>query len=503
MSNQLAERIRAVLELDPAAPAVEHEGHWTDWATVSAMAFGVENALREAGLGAGSPVGLILRNHPAMVAALLGVLLTGGTAVTINPSHGDTGLCTDIAELRPAAVIALEADWGRPGVSAAAAGALGLCVGSGPIPVRPHPGLEVLGRGPFRMVAGDVAVEMLTSGTTGPPKRIPLTYSAFEDTVAAAGTHYSTSGDTAVRLRSGVAIISSPLVHMSGLFRTLLSVCQGRKIALLERFRVSEFVDLVQRHRPRAVSLVPSALTMVLDADVDPAVFAGVEVVTSGTAPLPVAVQEAFEQRFGVAVLPSYGATEFAGGVAGWNLALHRDWSVLKRGSVGRAQSGREIRITTVDDGTEVPAGAQGRIEVRTGGGEWVRTTDIGRIDTDGFVYVDGRIDDVILRGGFKVAPAAIVDALRSHPAVRDAGVTGISDHRLGAVPVAAVELANGARADATELISFLRERLTRYQVPTRLIVVDELPRTPSLKVSQPELRKMFDDVDETEEVTT
>jgi acyl-CoA synthetase (AMP-forming)/AMP-acid ligase II len=139
-----------------------------------------------------------------------------------------------------------------------------------------------------------------------------------------------------------------------------------------------------------------------------------------------------------------------------------------------------------------MPTGAQGQIEVRTRGGEWVRTTDLGRLDEDGFLYVDGRADDAIIRGGFKISPADVVDALRSHPAVRDAGVTGLPDARLGAVPVAAVELAAGAEVEPDELLVFLRQRLTRYQVPARLLVVDELPRTPSLKVSQPALRELF-----------
>jgi acyl-CoA synthetase (AMP-forming)/AMP-acid ligase II len=279
---------------------------------------------------------------------------------------------------------------------------------------------------------------------------------------------------------------------MSGLFRTLLNICEGRKIALLARFRVPDFVDLVVRHRPRAVSLVPSALVMVLDAEVPPEVFSSVEVVTSGTAPLPVDVQTAFEDRYGVAVLPSYGATEFAGGVAGWNLALHREWSGRKRGSVGRAQQGREIRIVSVPDGTEVAPGQQGRIEVRTTGGQWVSTTDLGHLDADGFLFISGRIDDVIIRGGFKVNPADIIAVLRTHPSVRDAGVTGLPDDRLGQIPVAAVELACGAEVTAEQLLDFLRDRLSRYQVPARLVVVDELPRTPSLKVSQPGIRELF-----------
>lgn len=493
MSDDLAARLRTVFALDPEASAIEFDGRWTDWKSLNAIATGVEQQLRAAGLGPGAPVGLVLRNQPAMVGALIGVLFAGATVVTVNASHGDTGLCADIGELNLAAVIALGVDWQRPGMRDAATGALGLQVNHDPAVVEVLPDLEAPGPGPFRPEPDGIAVEMLTSGTTGPPKRIPLSYQAFESTVAAAGAHYSTTADRAPRLRSGVAIVSSPMVHMSGLFRTLLNIAEGRRIAMLERFRVADFVDLVQRHQPRAVSLVPSALAMVLDANIEPGVLASVQVVTSGTAHLPVAVQEAFEQRYDVAVLPSYGATEFAGGVAGWNLELHRQWAESKRGSVGRPQRGREIRIVSVQDDTELGPDQQGRIEVRTRGGEWVRTTDLGRVDADGFVYVDGRTDDVIIRGGFKVTPATIVEALRSHPAVRDAGVTGVPDERLGAVPVAAVELAAGASADADELLEFCRERVTRYQVPARLIVVDELPRTASLKVSQPRLRELFD----------
>jgi long-chain acyl-CoA synthetase len=495
LSQQLADRIRAVLALDPGAPAIEYQGYWTNWQSLADVASGVESQLVAVGLGEGAAVGLVLRNHPAMVGAMLGVLLANGCIVTINPSHGDAGLASSIHELNLPAVVALPTDWQRRGVVEAAAGAMGLRATIDPACCRPVSGLERPGQGPFRGRAKGVAVEMLTSGTTGPPKRIPLPYSSFEHTVAAASAHYSSGRSPELRLRSGVAIVASPLVHMSGLFRTLLNVCEGRRIALLERFRIPDFVDLVVRHRPRAVSLVPSALAMVLDAGVAPEVFSSVEVVTSGTAHLPVDVQTAFEERYDVAVLPSYGATEFAGGVAGWNIALHRQWAKTKRGSVGRPQRGREIRIMSVEDGTELPAGEQGRIDVRTTGGDWVQTTDLGRVDADGFVFVDGRTDDVIIRGGFKVTPTDIVNVLRAHPAVRDAGVTGLADDRLGQVPVAAVELVNGGRATPEELLAYVRERLSRYQVPARLVVVDELPRTPSLKVSQPGVRNLFEEV--------
>lgn len=493
----LTARIQAILGVDPGADAVEFGGTWATWGSLAEVAHGVADHLSSAGLAPGAPVGLVLRNDPAMIAAMLGVLMARCCIVTLNPSHGDEGLGHDIRDLRLPAVVACGADWDRAGVIESAKGALGIRVSIDERPLEVLTGLESPGDGPFRESDPAVAVEMLTSGTTGPPKRIPLTYSAFERTISAAGTHYGSSDDTAARLRRGVMIVSSPLVHMSGLFRTLLYVCQGRQIALLPRFTVDDFIDLVVRHRPKAVSLVPTALAMVLEADVDPVVFDSVKVVTSGTAPLSVSLQETFEDKYGVAVLPSYGATEFAGGVAGWNLTLHREWAQSKRGSVGRPQPGREIRIVAVDDGREAATGEQGVIEVRTAGGEWVRTTDLGRLDSDGFLFVDGRTDDVINRGGFKVTPADIVEALRSHPAVRDAGVTGIADERLGAVPVAAVECVEGHDVAADDLLAYLRGRLSRYQVPAGLKIVDELPRTPSMKVSQPAIRALFERPDE------
>lgn len=493
----LADRIEAILGIDPDAGAIEFGGTWTTWGSLAAVAHGVGNRLSSAGLAPGAPVGLVLRNDPAMIAAMLGVLLARCCIVTLNPSHGDEGLGHDMRDLRLPAVVACGVDWDRAGVKEAATGALGLRVSVTDRPVEVVTGLESPGDGPFRQSDPAVAVEMLTSGTTGPPKRIPLAYSAFERTIVAASAHYGSHDETGPRLRRGVMIVSSPLVHMSGLFRTLLYVCQGRQIALLPRFTVDDFIDRVVRHRPKAVSLVPTALAMVLDADVDPGVFDSVKVVTSGTAPLSAHLQETFEDKYGVAVLPSYGATEFAGGVAGWNLKLHHEWAESKRGSVGRPQPGREIRIVAADGDHEVPAGEQGVIEVRTAGGEWVRTTDLGRLDADGFLFVDGRTDDVINRGGFKVTPADIVAALRSHPAVRDAGVTGLADERLGAVPVAAVECVEGKDVTADDLLTYLRGRLSRYQVPAGLKIVDELPRTPSMKVSQPGIRALFESPDE------
>ncbi|MEJ2340247.1 MAG: fatty acid--CoA ligase family protein [Gemmatimonadales bacterium] len=498
MSHPLRQRIQAVLSIDPDAPAVEFEGRWHPWRELSGVIDALDAACSAAGLGPHTAVGMLLRNTPAMVGAMLAAVATDRCIVTLNPHQGDAKVAKDVLDVRSPVLVATAEDWERPALRAAAGeiGCLGLALTKDAgAPVRVIDGLEKLGDGPHRPPLPGVAVEMLTSGTTGPPKRIQLEAAAFARTIGAAGRHYRKGAGEArgPRLGTGVAIVNAPFVHMSGLFRTLLNVCEGRKIALLPRFAVEPWLELVRRHRPRAVSLVPSALRMVLDADVAPEDLAGIQVVTSGSAKLDADVQLAFEDRYGIPVLPSYGATEFAGGVAGWTLALHREWGETKRGSVGRPQPGRELRVVHPDTGDPLPIDEVGLLEVRSGEGRWHRTTDLGRIDADGFVWIVGRSDDAILRGGFKIMPAEVVRVLVSHPDVRDACVVGLSDARLGQVPVAAVELRDGAKADATTLRDFAREHLTSYQVPAAILVVPALPRTPSLKISQPDVRALFE----------
>ena len=266
-------------------------------------------------------------------------------------------------------------------------------------------------------------------------------------------------------------------------------------MALLERFTVESWADAVRRHQPKTVSLVPTALRMVLDADLDPADLASVRSVMSGTAPLDPDVADAFTDKYGVPVLTSYAATEFGGGVAGWNLADHREFGVAKRGSVGRAHAGCELRV--VDQVTAAVLGADevGLLEVRAsqlGGDEWIRTTDLARLDADGFLWIVGRADETILRGGMKVQPDVVRVALERDPAVRAAAVVGLDDARLGQVPVAAVELRDGSATSPAELLEHARAHLAKYELPVEILVVDALPRTPSAKVELAGVRALF-----------
>jgi acyl-coenzyme A synthetase/AMP-(fatty) acid ligase len=234
-----------------------------------------------------------------------------------------------------------------------------------------------------------------------------------------------------------------------------------------------------------------------MDANVPKEDFASLVAYRTGTAPLDPDLADAFYERYGIPVLQNYGATEFGGGAAGWQLDDFKAYWKAKRGSVGRLNKGVEARILDPETNEPLPAGAEGLLELRgpnIGDGKSpVRTTDLAVLDEDGFLFIKGRHDNAIIRGGFKILPDDVTRAIEQHPAVREAAVTAMPDPRLGQVPAAAYILKAGAEAPTEdEMRAFLRERLMPYQVPVFLKVVAELPRTPSMKVSQPALKELF-----------
>jgi acyl-CoA synthetase (AMP-forming)/AMP-acid ligase II len=235
---------------------------------------------------------------------------------------------------------------------------------------------------------------------------------------------------------------------------------------------------------------------MVLESDVDPAHLASIRSVVCGTAPLSPDDADAFTARFGIPVLISYAATEFGGGVAGWNLTDHQEFWATKRGSVGRAHPGCGLRIVDGDDGHLLGPNQEGLLEVKAeqldSGSSWTRTTDLARLDADGFLWIVGRADQAIIRGGFKVRAEDVSAALERHASVRGAAVVSMPDARLGEVPVAAVELRPGATATPEELKAHASRMLARYELPTTILIVDRLPRTSSAKVDLVGVRALF-----------
>ncbi len=489
--------VRQVMAIDPSAPALEHKKRWHSWGELSAVIDAVDAILLTNGIGAGTRIGGILRNTPQIAAVIIGTIIGDRCVVTLNPALPDEKLADDIASLKTPVVIAETADWQRAAVIEAVrrSGALGIEItGDTGEPARI---ITAMTGTDFRSDAEGIGIEMLTSGTTGTPKRVPLKASNFSKMVLDAAVFEKRDVDAPPKLSKAVTISNTPFSHIGGIFGLFVSLSAGRKSCMLDRFRVEEFVDAVQRHKPKVAGAPPSALRMILDAGVPKEALASLVAFRTSTAPLDPELADQFFEHFGIPVLQNYGATEFAGGVAGWTLPDFLKSGQLRRGSVGKMNPGVDGRIVDPESGEPLPYGEKGLLELRArhlgDGRNWVRTTDLARMDEDQFLWILGRADNAIIRGGFKIIPDDVVKAIEAHPAVLEACVVALADPRLGQVPAAGYRVKSGQAVSADELRDFLRERLTAYQVPTKLLEVQDFPRTPSMKPSQPELRKLLE----------
>lgn len=499
--SKFAELVRDIFSLDPTAQAAEFEGTWWSWGDLAAIGAAIEAKLSAAGLGKDARVAGMLRNRSEMAGALVHVLASGRCLVTLNPSLPDDKLGEEIRILKPGAIFALQEDWARPGVIAAAReiGCLGLVLTQDRAdPVRVVAGLGKPDLAKLRAFAeDDIGVEMLTSGTTGTPKRIPLKRRSIEQSVLGAAVYDGRKQGEPPRLRDQVVLVNAPFTHIAGIFALMNAIMAGRKVAVLPRFSVEGWVGAVERHGLKVASAPPAALRMILDANVPRARLKSLLAFRTGTAPLDPDLADAFYDRYGIPVLQNYSATEFAGAGAGWTLADFKTHYPAKRGSVGRINPDIEARIVDVETNAPLARGDQGLLEIRAphlgDGRSWMRTTDLAVLDEDDFLYIKGRADNAIIRGGFKVFPEDVITAMQAHPAIREAAVTGLPDERLGQIPVAAFVTRAGKTAPGeAELRESLRQSLLAYQVPVHIFALDELPRTPSMKVSQPELKALL-----------
>lgn len=498
--SRLSDLVRGVMRVDPAARAMEYQGRWWSWGDLDRLVLALDDALADAGIEPGARVGGLLRNRPQVAALLVGLVTGDRCVVTLNPSLPDDRLAGDILALKPPAVIGMAEDWARPALVDAARtiGAMALQLPAEPGgPVTVVAGLSRPTGDDLNRLAPGVGVEMLTSGTTGAPKRVPLKAATLEQAIVDAGVYDNRKPGDPPRLRGGVQILNAPFAHIGGVFGLFNCLAGGRSSCLLDKFSVAEWVDAVRRYRPKVAGAPPSALRMILDSDVSRDDVSSLVAFRTGTAPLDPDLADAFFEKFGIPVLQNYGATEFAGGVAGWTIGDFHKHHKDKRGSVGRMNPGCEARIVDPETGAVLPFGTEGLLELRAAhlgdGASWMRTTDLAVLDADNFLWINGRFDNAIIRGGFKIFPDDVVRAMEQHPAIREAAVVALPDPRLGQVPAAAYIAKSGATLPSDdELRAFLKERLLPYQLPVQVLVVDEMPRTPSLKVSQPDLRKLF-----------
>jgi acyl-CoA synthetase (AMP-forming)/AMP-acid ligase II len=282
-------------------------------------------------------------------------------------------------------------------------------------------------------------------------------------------------------------LIPVSLSLWAGIYQVLFARIVGAPVVLMDAFETREFARLVDLFQIRSTVLPPAAMALLSD-DESITSLAPLKYVRSITAPLSPLQARRFRDRFGLYVLNCYGQTEIGGEIVGWSAGDAKEHGDDKLGAVGRPHAGVQVRT---DDGTgelqvRTPALSAGYADgsdlsdrLTTDG--WFRTGDVGHQDDDGFVWIDGRLSDMINRGGLKVSPAEVEEVLRLSPDVTDVAVVGVADDRLGEVPWAFV-VTESVTGPAT-LEALCREHLAPYKVPVRFEVVDALPRNEVGKV--------------------
>ncbi len=347
----------------------------------------------------------------------------------------------------------------------------------------------------IELTPDDTAVILYTSGTTGNPKGVELTQrNVISNTVAGKGNNVDSEEETNVQL----AIL--PLAHAFGLTVSNVGYLSGTKFIMHPRFDTNAVLSAIERHRVTAFAGVPAMFVALLyTPDADKYDTSSLRYCVSGSAPLPLAVLEGFQKKFGCQILEGYGLSEATTVLTGHNLTMP-----VKPGSVGKPISGVELRIIDEDD-QDVAVGEIGEIIARgpnimkgyynmpdatasTLRNGWLHTGDMGKFDDDGYLYIVERKKDLIIRGGFNIYPRDVEEVLNSHPAVIESAVIGIPSERMGE-EVKAFVVKRGD-VDAETLKAYCREMLANYKTPGEIEFVDLLPRNGVGKIDKKELRK-------------
>jgi long-chain acyl-CoA synthetase len=340
----------------------------------------------------------------------------------------------------------------------------------------------------------DDALMMYTSGTTGKPKGVVLAHRS----VVSGGQFVSAAHELAPQDR---VIACLPLYHINAQIVTAVApLVHGGSLVLPHRFSVSGFWELVDRYRCTWINLVPTMISYLLNSTDQPEKrfdLSRVRFCRSASAPLPPSQHRAFEEKFNIGVIETMGLTETAAPC----FTNPLDPAKRKIGSPGQP-FGNEAKIVD-PQGNTLPPGEPGEIMVRgpnvmkgyyknpeetakafTADG-WLHTGDVGYMDEDGFIFVTGRIKELIIKGGENIAPREIDEALLKHPAVLEAAAVGIPDQDYGQEIMACIVLKGGELCCEDDLRTFCRQELGAYKTPKVFRFQQELPKGPSGKVQR------------------
>jgi o-succinylbenzoate---CoA ligase len=316
----------------------------------------------------------------------------------------------------------------------------------------------------------DVASRVLTSGSTGAPDPVGLTYGNF--LWSAVGSAFNIGVEPEDRW-----LCCLPLSHISGLGIVMRSVIYGTTAVIHDGFDVDRVAAALEREEISVVSLVTTMLTRLLEAGAD---LSRPRAILVGGGPVP---EEALEEALGrgATVVQTYGLTETCSQVTTLAPADAR----RKLGSAGRPLLTTHLRIQDGEILVQGPTVAPGRADADG----WLHTGDLGRIDDEGFLYVEDRIDDMIVSGGENVVPAEVEKVLLRHPEVADAAVVGRDDPEWQQAVTAIVVLRDGSEVSPDELRRHCADSLAGFKVPKRVELAAALPRTPSGKLMRRALR--------------
>jgi long-chain acyl-CoA synthetase len=466
------------------------------------------NALAAKGIQKGDSVALLLPNCPPFTISYYAIASIGAVCVPANPLLKPNELEFVWGDCKARMVITIPPL--LPNVQAAIA-ALGgnievICVGERadvPEGITTFNELVSSGQAEHPGNAGvshnDPAVCIYTSGTTGRPKGALLSHHnlTINCLQVSKALHFDENDNFLCVL---------PLFHsFAG------TVCQNTPIfvgacsTVLEQFHPARVVEAVEKHRTTIFPGVPAMYGALLQFPADQLHdFTSVRICVSGGAPMPVALMQAFEKKFDTIIIEGDGPTECSPVTS-----VNPIDGVRKPGSIGLPIPGVEVKIFD-DNDVELATEEVGEIVVR---GEnvmlgylnqpeataeamksgWYHTGDLGKIDSDGYIYIVDRKKDMLLVSGFNVYPREVEEVLYTHPAVGDAAVIGAPDPIRGEEVVAVVMLKPGAEATDRELIQYCRQQLANFKVPRRVIFRDALPRGGTGKVLKRLLRKELD----------
>lgn len=490
--------IRRAVQLFSDQVALEGEGFTLTYAMLEQRTQRLAGVLHDLGVRAGERVLLMVPNDYRFTECVLAILRCGAVVVPVNIRLGDDAM-RFIAADSGAVVLIAHADVAEKAraVRHRSCGIRSsLAIGYREAGIPEYDDVVAgapLGQPVAETAPDDVAIQMYTSGSTGRPKGCLLSHAGhWWQARSSARTMLLDERDT--------ALVVGPLSHANALWSCLLPMLYtGGRVALLSGFRPPSVLQAIEQYRPTFTAGTPAMFKMLLAApDLATYDLSSLQFVICGSAPVPQELMEAMANRFGCEVVEGYGLTE-----GGANVMTPR-WGIKKRGSAGLPVPDVELRVVAVDGPSrdcqpeEVgelwsrsPANAlayfnrpEATAEKFTPDG-WIRTGDLVRRDSDGYVYIVGRLDDMINCGGDNIYPKEVESVLLGHPGIDDVCVVGAPHRVKGSVPVAWIVPAPSHALAEDDVKQWFLDRGAPYAHPRRVFLVAELPVSSTNKVDR------------------